>query len=76
MLSQPIPVTGELVGWVQAVRSLRPVEDALTALATQLYIILPLAVLIAAVISYFLAGRALRPLTRIARTAEQIGPNS
>ena len=74
-----LPITGvrrEVVGWVQAVRSLRPVEDALTALATQLYIILPLAVLIAAVLSYFLAGRALRPLTRIAHTAEQIGPNT
>jgi heavy metal sensor kinase len=76
-LSQPIPGdSGETVGWVQAVRALRPVEDALAALAAQLYIILPLAVLFAAVISYFLAGRALRPLTRIARTAEQIGPNT
>ena len=32
--------------------------------------------LIAAVASYFLAGRALRPLTRMARTAEQIGPTT
>ena len=49
--------TARSSGWVQAVRSLRPVEDALSALATQLYIILPLAVLIAAVASYFLAGQ-------------------
>ncbi len=74
-----LPISGDpqgVVGWVQAVRSLRPVEEALSALATQLYIILPIAVLVAAVLSYFLAGRALRPLTRIARTAEQIGPNT
>jgi heavy metal sensor kinase len=77
VLAQPIVSdSGEPVGWVQTVRALRPVEDALAALAAQLYIILPLAVLIAAVISYFLAGRALRPLTRIAHTAEQIGPNT
>jgi heavy metal sensor kinase len=77
VLAQPIRGdSGDVLGWVQAVRLLRPVEDALAALATQLYIILPLAVLAAALISYFLAGRALRPLTRIARTAEQIGPNT
>jgi heavy metal sensor kinase len=76
-LAQPIAGSGgRVLGWVQAVRSLRPVDDALSALAAQLYIILPLAVLIAAIASYFLAGRALRPLTRIARTAEQIGPNT
>jgi heavy metal sensor kinase len=76
-LARPIPGTGgSSLGWVQVVRSLRPVSDALAALAAQLYIILPLAVLIAAIASYFLAGRALRPLTRIATTAEQIGPST
>ena len=76
-LAQPIPAAdGSSLGWVQVVRSLRPVSDALAALATQLYIILPLAVLLAAIASYFLAGRALRPLTRIATTAEQIGPST
>jgi heavy metal sensor kinase len=74
-LAQPILGNGEQVeGWVQAVRSLRPVDDALAALATELYIILPLAVVLAAVASYFVAGRALRPLTRMAHTAHQIGP--
>jgi signal transduction histidine kinase len=74
-LSQPIiGPSGEVEGWVQAVRSLRPVDEALSALGAQLYIILPLAVLIAAVASYFVAGRALRPLTRIAGTAGQTGP--
>lgn len=76
-LAQPIIGTdGKTAGWVQVARSLRPVEDAVSALATQLYFILPLAVLIAAVASYFLAGRALRPLTRIAHMAEQIGPST
>ena len=76
-LAQPILGTdGQAAGWVQVVRSLRPVSNALAALATQLYIILPLAVLIAALASYFLAGRALRPLARIAHTAEQIGPST
>ena len=76
-LAQPILTTdGQAAGWVQVIRSLRPVSNALAALATQLYIILPLAVLIAAIASYFLAGRALRPLTRIAHTAEQIGPST
>jgi len=74
-LAQPIVGPGgKIEGWVQAARSLRPIDNALSALATELYIILPLAVLIAALASYFLAGRALRPLTRMARTAEQIGP--
>ena len=76
-LAQPIVRTdGQAAGWVQVVRSLQPVSSALAALATQLYIILPLAVLIAAIASYFLAGRALRPLARIAHTAEQIGPST
>jgi heavy metal sensor kinase len=76
-LAQPIPATdGRAVGWVQVVRSLQPVNNALAALATQLYFILPLAVLIAAIASYFLAGRALRPLAQIAHTAEQIGPST
>jgi heavy metal sensor kinase len=74
-LAQPITgPDGQTAGWVQAARSLKPVDDALSALGAQLYIILPLAVFIAAVASYFLAGRALRPLTRMAGTAEQIGP--
>jgi len=74
-LAQPIVGPGgQVEGWVQAVRSLRPIDNALSALATQLYVVLPLAVLIAALASYFLAGRALRPLARMARTAEQIGP--
>jgi heavy metal sensor kinase len=67
---------GQVEGWVQAVRLLRPIDNALAALAAELYIILPLAVLIAALASYFLAGRALRPLSRMARTAEQIGPTT
>ena len=76
-LALPIAGTGgAAVGWVQAVRALRPVDDALSALATELYLVLPLAVLIAAIASYFLAGRALRPLTRMAHTAEQIGPKT
>jgi heavy metal sensor kinase len=76
-LAQPILGTdGLAAGWVQVARSLRPVDDALAALAAQLYIILPLAVLLAAIASYFLAGRALRPLTRIAHTAGEIGPST
>jgi heavy metal sensor kinase len=76
-LAQPIVASGgQVQGWVQAARSLRPVDNALAALAAQLYIILPVAVLLAAIASYFLAGRALRPLTRIADTAEQIGPTT
>lgn len=76
-LSQPIlSPDGDLEGWVQAVRVLKPVDNALSALATQLYLILPLAVLLAAVASYFLAGRALRPLRRMTYTAEQIGPST
>ena len=47
---------GRVEGWVQAVRLLRPIDNALSALAAELYIILPLAVLIAALASYFLAG--------------------
>jgi heavy metal sensor kinase len=75
VLARPIiGRTTQSVGWVQVVRSVRPVDSALSALSAQLYVILPLAVVIAALASYFLAGRALRPLTRIAHTAEQIGP--
>jgi heavy metal sensor kinase len=76
-LAQPIVASGgQVQGWAQAVRSLKPVENALAALATQLYLILPVAVLLAAIASYFLAGRALRPLARMADMTEQIGPTT
>ena len=61
-------------GWIQVARSLEPTQGLLGTLRTQLYLILPIVLVLSAIAGYFLAGRALRPLVRISRTADAIGP--
>jgi heavy metal sensor kinase len=73
MYSQPIyQANGELTGWVQASQSLESVTDTLQDLREQLFWGIPIVVLLAGIGGYFLADRALRPIDRIARTAQTI----
>ncbi len=70
-------VTGtddRLEGWVQVGRSLQPTEGLLQTLRTQLYLVLPIALVLAAVAAYLLAGRTLRPLVQISQIADSIRP--
>ncbi|MCA9948064.1 MAG: HAMP domain-containing protein [Anaerolineales bacterium] len=59
-------------GWLMMVQSLEPVTTTLLALSLQLLWGLPLALLLAGTGGYFLAGRTLRPIDDITRTAQVI----
>jgi heavy metal sensor kinase len=71
--SQPLDAPeGRPGGWIQVARSLAPIEQASESLFVQIMLSLPLVVVLAAVVGYFLAGRALRPIDRITRTAQAL----
>lgn len=59
-------------GWVQVARPLSPTEDLLQTVRTQLYLVLPIALVLAAIAAYLFAGRTLRPLVAISHVAESI----
>jgi signal transduction histidine kinase len=68
----PVLDHGQVVGWVQVIQSLQPVQDALRLLLINLIIGAIVLVLFAAIGGYFLAARALSPINRITRTAQKI----
>jgi signal transduction histidine kinase len=69
-----LPVTDEgLLATVVVVRSLAPIDSAVSQLLGILGLTLPIAVAIAAVGGYFLAYRALRPVEELRRAAEDYG---
>ncbi|NMG08748.1 ATP-binding protein [Brasilonema sp. UFV-L1] len=72
--SQPLPKSPK-TGWLQIAQSLEPISEALEHLLTLMLFSCPLILLIAAFGGLFLAERALRPIDRIIRTAQAIGPN-
>jgi signal transduction histidine kinase len=75
VLAQAVPGVGETPrGWIQVARSLVLTEDLLGTLRTQLYLVLPIALVLAAVAAYLLAGRTLRPLVSISQVADSIRP--
>src|SRR4029453_3238288 len=71
--SQPLEAPeGRPGGWLQVARSLASSEQTPESLFVQIMLSLPLVVVLAAVVGYFLAGRALRPIDRITRTAQAL----
>jgi hypothetical protein len=66
ILTEAVPNgAGPSPGWVQVARPLSPTEDLLQTVRTQLYLVLPIALVLAAIAAYLLAGRTLRPLVAI-----------
>lgn len=59
-------------GWIQVGLEMDPVVATLANLRNQMVLGLPMALLVADVGGYFLAGRALRPIERITDTAQSI----
>ncbi|WP_420627674.1 sensor histidine kinase [Candidatus Leptofilum sp.] len=59
-------------GWLQVLQELEPVQETLAAFRNQILLALPLALLLAGLGGYFLAGRALRPIARMTQTAQAI----
>lgn len=68
----PIRDQSQLVGLVQVMQSLEPVEETLGQLLTAFLVGIPLLVLLAGVGGYVLAARALYPIDTITRTAQRI----
>ena len=73
VLTRPAVYKGRTVGVLQVARSQRDMEAALGSLGAVLAIALPLMLIPAFAGGLFLAGRALNPVDRIVRTAEEIG---
>lgn len=68
----PYMQNGEVVGAVQSAQSLGNVERTLQRLILALVLGIPLLAIMSAVGGYWLATRALRPIDRITRTAQEI----
>lgn len=70
---QPIlDSTGQVIGWLEAARSLETVDKTMDGLTSQLLLGIPLILLLAGLGGYFLANRALSPVDQIAHTAQSI----
>ena len=75
VLTEAVPDSeGRDRGWIQAARPLTPTESLLQTLRTQLYLVLPIALVLAALAAYLLTGRTLRPLVTISQVADSIRP--
>lgn len=71
--SQPVlDSRDQIIGWVQAAQSLESVNGSVLALRNQLFLGVPLLLLLAGLGGYFLAGRALQPIAQITGTAQAI----
>jgi heavy metal sensor kinase len=67
----PAAGTGE-GGWIQVAQEMEAITDAAASLRNQMLVASPLALLLAGLGGFFLAGRALQPIERITRTAQGI----
>ena len=71
--SERIPSTATAPGgWLQVAQDMEPITVALASLRTQMLLGLPLALLMAGFVGFFLARRALRPIDHITQTAQSI----
>lgn len=73
VLTTPVVANNRVVGVLQVARSESEIKVALSQLASVLAIGIPLTLLLAISGGLFLAGRALGPIDRITRAAEQFG---
>lgn len=71
--SQPIfDSKGNMIGWVQAARSIESVINVVEGLRDQLLLGIPLLLFFAGLGGYFLSSRAFLPIEKIAETAREI----
>jgi heavy metal sensor kinase len=73
VLTGPVQRDGRLPAVIQVARSERDVRAALGHLLFEMAVAIPLTLCLAVAVGLFLAGRALDPIDRITRTADQIG---
>ena len=72
----PVREREELISLVQIGASLRTVQNTLESLLYILYIATSIALMLAGIIGWLLASRALKPVDEITQTARQIGAKS
>ena len=73
VLTTPVTDENRRVAILQVARNMVSVEAVLTRLVGLMAVAVPVTLLLAVLGGIFLAGRALNPIDRITRTAEQIG---
>jgi heavy metal sensor kinase len=71
--ARPVLVQGRVTAVFQVARSEESIAAALAQLRVLLMALMPLALVLAGAVGWFLAGRALGPIDRITRTAAAIG---
>jgi len=76
LLTYPLVVNGKITDLVQVGEDLRPIEEALEHLRLRLLIFSPLALTLLSLGGWFLAGRVMKPVVRITRTAQRINAES
>jgi two-component system, OmpR family, sensor kinase len=73
LYSSPLQVDGVVVGVLQVVASLQPIETSLTWLGIALAAVVVGTTLLVALLGWFLARTAMQPVDRLTRTARAIG---
>ena len=76
VFSEPVLEQGRAIGTIYVARSTATVRAALSGLAATMAVLAPLMALLSALVGYYLAARALKPIDRITRTARRIGADS
>ena len=64
---------GKSLGWIRAVKSLDSIDNTLKNLRIIFWMIIPIYFVVALLGGYFIAKRALSPISQISKTAKQIG---
>lgn len=73
LYSMPLTTkSGAIYGAIQVGAPLAPLDGTLRTVALEWLLIAPFALLLSALGGYYLAGRAFRPITRVASTAQRI----
>jgi heavy metal sensor kinase len=75
VITQPIIRNGQEIGWLQVAQSLDVLEDITEELPAEILFNLPWFLLVTALGGLFLSNRALRPIQKITRTAQNITAN-
>ncbi len=73
IITYPVMNRGKLANLIQVGTSIENIKDTLDSLLYILYLGIPLAVILASLLGWLIANRALRPVDEITRTARRIG---
>ena len=69
---KPISDDTKIIAYIRSYRSLKSINSTLNSLKLLMFISLPIYIIIASIGGLFLAGRALKPIDKITKVAEEI----